>query len=157
MQQYMYRWSQSPSHVAWERGYRSVIPCPSLLVRSQFPPPVFDRLQYANTVGEAGDIWSRAVTSGRQRVNTQGAVPNRNKRTVLIISFVNALTSSFRRIVQKGPLTPMCLHAPDGTACVHISQAFPRHISIYSKRSNTGRRNGLGMRLVCACSLWHKQ
>ena len=57
-----------------------MIPCPSLLVRSQFPPPVFDRLQYANTVGEAGEIWSRAVTSGRQRVDTQGAVPNRNKR-----------------------------------------------------------------------------
>ena len=41
-----------------------------------FPPPVFDRLQYANTEGEGWEIWSHAVTSGRQMVDTQGAVPD---------------------------------------------------------------------------------
>jgi len=37
-----------------------------------FPPPVFDYLQYANIEGEGREIWSHVVTSGRQRVDTQG-------------------------------------------------------------------------------------
>ena len=43
---------------------RSFIPRP-------FPPPVFDCLQYANTEGEAQEIWSLAVTSGRQTEGRQ--------------------------------------------------------------------------------------
>ena len=46
------------------------------LVPRPFPPPVFDRLQYANTEGKAWEIWSCAVTSGRQKVDTRGAVPD---------------------------------------------------------------------------------
>ena len=34
---------------------------------SLVPRPVFDRLQYANTAGEAWEIRSRAMTSGRQK------------------------------------------------------------------------------------------
>ena len=46
------------------------------LVPRPFPPPVFDRLQYANTEGEGlGDL---VTTLGRQMIGTQGAVPNRN-------------------------------------------------------------------------------
>ena len=43
----------------------------SSLLLGLFPPPVFDGLQYANMEGEGlGDL----VTSGRQRVDTQGVV-----------------------------------------------------------------------------------
>jgi len=47
------------------------------LVPRLFPSPVFDCLQYANTGGKAWEIWSRAVMSGRQKVDTRGAVPNK--------------------------------------------------------------------------------
>ena len=50
--------------------------CCSLIPRP-FPPPVFDRLQYANMEGEGREIWSCAVISGRWSVDTQGAVPNK--------------------------------------------------------------------------------
>jgi len=54
------------------------------LVPRLFPPPVFDSLQYVNTKGKAWEIWSRAVTSGRQMVDTRGAVPDSsNSRFVL--------------------------------------------------------------------------
>ena len=43
-----------------------------------FPSLAFDCLQYANTEGEAWEIWSHAISSGRQRVVTWGAVFNRN-------------------------------------------------------------------------------
>ena len=48
------------------------------LVPRLFPLPVFDHLQYAIGRGKVWEIWSRAVTSGRQRVDTQGVVPNSN-------------------------------------------------------------------------------
>ena len=43
-------------------GTNSLVPRP-------FPPPVFDCLQYANMGGKAWEIWSRAVISGRQKVD----------------------------------------------------------------------------------------
>ena len=48
------------------------------LVPRPFPPPVFDRLQCANTEGKAWEIWSCAVTSCRQKIDTQGRCPTRN-------------------------------------------------------------------------------
>jgi len=50
--------------------------CFASLVPRLFPPPVFDHLQYANMEGKAWEIWSRAVMSGRQMVDTRGVVPN---------------------------------------------------------------------------------
>ena len=47
------------------------------LVPRPFPLPVFHRFQYEIRRGKAWEIWSRAVTSGRQMVDTRGAVPNR--------------------------------------------------------------------------------
>ena len=53
----------------------------SSLVPRPFPPPVFDRLQYANTEGEGlGDLVT-CVTSGRQTVDTRGAVPEEESRS----------------------------------------------------------------------------
>ena len=51
------------------------------LVPRLFPPPVIDRLQYANMDGEGLGDSSRAVTSGRQKVDTRGAVPNEESRS----------------------------------------------------------------------------
>jgi len=49
----------------------------SSLVPRPFPPPVFDRLQYANTDGEGlGDL-----ITGRQKVDTRGAVPDEESRS----------------------------------------------------------------------------
>ena len=50
--------------------------CACSLVPLQFPPPVFDRLQYADTcrggIRRPGrSAWSRAVMSGRQMVDNQ--------------------------------------------------------------------------------------
>jgi len=52
--------------------------CSSTLL-ALFPPPVFDRLQYANTEGKA---WE--VTSGRLRVDTQEAVSGSNISHLLL-------------------------------------------------------------------------
>ena len=46
------------------------------VVPSPFPPPLFDHLPYASTRGKAWKIWSRAMTSGRKKVDTRRAVPN---------------------------------------------------------------------------------
>ena len=80
--------------------YASLIPRP-------FPPPVFHRFQYEIRWGKAWEIWSRAMTSGRQMVDTRGAVPNHyntcftlirhqrcEQRTVSIVCLANALISS---------------------------------------------------------------
>jgi len=48
----------------------------SSLVPRPFPRPLFDCLQYANMEGKAWEIWSHPVTSGRQMVDTRGAVPD---------------------------------------------------------------------------------
>ena len=48
----------------------------SSLVPRAFPPPVFDCLQYANTEEEGLGDWSHAVMSVRQKVDTQGVVPD---------------------------------------------------------------------------------
>jgi len=44
--------------------------CTSLVPRP-IPPPVFDHLQYANMGGKAQEIWSHAVMSSSQEVDTQ--------------------------------------------------------------------------------------
>ena len=46
------------------------------LIPRPFALPVFARLQYEIQWGKAWEIWSRAVPSGRQMVDTQRAVPN---------------------------------------------------------------------------------
>ena len=50
--------------------------CVCSLVPRAFPPPVFDCLQYANMEREGLGDWSRAVMSVRQKVDTQGVVPD---------------------------------------------------------------------------------
>jgi len=56
--------------------------CRDSLVPRLFPPPVFDRLLYANMEGDsAWEIWSHAVTSSRQRVDTQGVVPDEESQS----------------------------------------------------------------------------
>jgi len=47
--------------------------------------PIFDRLKYTSTEGEGLGDWSCAITSGRQRVDTQGAVPRRNNSSFMLI------------------------------------------------------------------------
>ena len=61
------------------------------LIPRLFPPPVFDRLQYANTEGEGLGIWSCAVTSGRQKVDTQGAVPVEESQSPFLYYMVRGL------------------------------------------------------------------
>ena len=46
----------------------------SSFIPRSFPPPVFDHLQQIPR-WKAWEIWSCALTSGRQMVDTQGAVP----------------------------------------------------------------------------------
>ena len=53
---------------------------PSLVPRL-FPPPVFDHLRYANTEMEGLGDWSRVDTSGRQKVDTWGVVPDEESRS----------------------------------------------------------------------------
>ena len=68
------------------------------------PPPEFDCFQYANT---AWEVWSHALTSGRQTVDAQRVVPNCyntcfalicpwhcEQRMVLIVCLANSLTSN---------------------------------------------------------------
>ena len=55
---------------------------PSLVPRP-FPPPVFDRLQYAKTEGEGLGERVTCVTSGRREESEDGAVPDRcNSQTL---------------------------------------------------------------------------
>ena len=91
--------------------------------------------------GKACEIWSLAVTSGRQMVDTQ-EVPDCNSSRYMFTRpwrcrqrtcFVNTLASSLRTdITGKGfcevlhrALPPVCL--PDVTARNQISQAFPAY------------------------------
>ena len=80
--------------------YTSLVPRP-------FPPPVFHRFQYEIRRGKAWEIWSRAMTSGRQMVDTREAVPNLyntcfaviclchcEQQMVSIVCLANALISS---------------------------------------------------------------
>jgi len=48
-------------------------------------------LQYSNAGGEAWEIWSHVVRSGRQRVDTQGAVPNKIFLKPFLVMFVQGL------------------------------------------------------------------
>ena len=77
------------------------------LIPRLFPPPLINCFQYEIWRGKACEIWSRALTSGRQMVDTQGAVPNRyntslasicpqrcEKQIVSIVCLANALTYS---------------------------------------------------------------
>ena len=79
---------------------------PSLVPRP-FPPPVFHRFQYEIRWGKAWEIWSRAMTSGRQMVDTREVVPNHyntcfalirlwrcEQQTVSIVCLAYALISS---------------------------------------------------------------
>jgi len=96
--------------------------------------------------GKAWNIWPRAMMSGRQRIDTQGVVPNIiSCWTVCGAVYVNdewywcclsnAMASSpWTDNTRKGfeilhqVLPPVCL--PDVTAHNQISQAFPLHICI---------------------------
>ena len=70
-------WAHFQDFGVWIITHCSLVPRP-------FPPPVFDRLQYANTKGEGlGDLVT-CGTSGRQMVDTRGAVPDN-----IISSFVS--------------------------------------------------------------------
>ena len=53
-------------------------PPTSSLVPRPFPPPVFDRLQCANTEGE--DLVTCGYVRYRQKVDTRGAVPDEESR-----------------------------------------------------------------------------
>ena len=46
--------------------------CSQLNTPSIAPPPLFDHFQYEIQRGKAWEIWSCAMTSGRQMVHTQG-------------------------------------------------------------------------------------
>ena len=46
-------------------------------IHRPFQPPVFHHFQYEIQRGEAWEIWSHVMMSGRQMVDTRGAVPNR--------------------------------------------------------------------------------
>jgi len=70
-----------PAGSCWDtcmcEGHNSTLTqCTCSFIPRQFPPSVFDRLQYANMEGKAWEIRSCVVTSGRQRVDRWGVVPN---------------------------------------------------------------------------------
>ena len=63
---------------------------PATVVLASFPPPpAFDHCQHTNTEGKAWELSSRAVMSGRQRVDTQGGgggVPNHYNSQIALTS-----------------------------------------------------------------------
>lgn len=112
--------------------------------------------------GETQEIWSCVVTLGTQRVDTQGAVPNKESHSPFMyyqswgmearmLARLHQCHSSFSLpgVVQHETgiitvLPPVCLPS----VCL-VTKSFRPSPSVYAyrKRSNTGVRNGLGMRL----------
>jgi len=100
------------------------------LIPRLFPPPVFDRLRYANTKGKAWEICSRAVTSGRQKVDIWGAVPNEESRS----HFLYYRSDAGGQSISKAVSIPSVIHSTrDGTKReLLLSGTAPRvSISVY--------------------------
>ena len=106
--------------------------------------PVFDCFQYEIRRGKAWEIWSCVVPSGRQVLNTQGAVPNEESQCpFLYCTSVQRLSehSQGRRSIPRNryyngwtppppPPPPKCLLSlRDVIACDQSSLAFPHRIS----------------------------
>jgi len=140
------------------------------LVPRPFLYPVFDCLQDANTERNAREIWSCVVTRSprRQRVDTQGAVPDEESQKTLLAMSVQGLEarafarqyqyrSSFMMlgtgiIIMTGH-HPLCVTVYLMPPYVTKSPSPPHSIFAYCKRSKTGGGNSLGTRLVFAYSL----
>ena len=147
--------------------------CTSLVPRP-FPRPAFHRFQYQIRRGKVWEIWSRVMTSGRQMVDTRGAVPNRyntcfmlirpwrcEQLTVPIVCLTNALISSHwmdstTQDVENLRWAPpsVCLQ------CVYLMASHvtrsPRPSPAVFHTGNTGSGNGLGTRLLLYCArVWH--
>ena len=150
---------------------RSLVPRP-------FPPPVFDRLQYAKMEGEGLGERATCVTSGRREGRRErGSAQRRISRCFLyVISCLRTWDHNVRKTVSiqlvawltQGWSTqslwvttighrppsrlpsrlPSCL--PDVTH-VTLSPSPSPSIFAYCKRSKTGGENGLGTRLLTDC------
>jgi len=123
------------------------------LVPRLFPPPVY-LIAYSMQIrrGKAWEIWTCAVTSGRQKVDTRGAVPKEESlKPFLVLSVLGLEARELARQSQYHPsfiarlgqfhlkwklllpgtaprVSTICL--PDVTAHDQISQAFPLRICI---------------------------
>jgi len=129
----------------------------SFLGRSQLQYLIAYSMQIRR--GKAWEISSHPVKSGRQMVDTRGAVPDssncrfvsncpwRYERQMVLWGLQDSSSGTTPRV------STFCL--PDVTTCDQISQAFPLRICMYCKRSNTGGGNGLGMRLFLCVPTYH--
>ena len=125
-------------------------------------PPVFDWLQQAIWRGKAREIWSWAITSGRQLV--WGRCQQRISKPILVMSVTGledksihkaaSIQFDFRNVrglfdVKQELIwlaTAPCVYnicLPDDITRDQISQVFPLCICIYCKSSNTGGGRGL--------------
>ena len=77
------RWRLDPSETPAHKLTDTVAQIVALLI--PFPLPIFDHFQYASTAGKAWEIWSRAVPSGRQMIDTQRVVPNEEFRCLFCL------------------------------------------------------------------------
>jgi len=129
------------------------------LVFRPFPPPVFDRLQYANMEGEGlGDLVTCSYIRQGSPMRNLEALSNTISlraggqsvsKAVSIPSVVHSARDGSTRngnFYCRAP-PPICL--PSVYLTLHITKS-PRpspSIFAYCKRSNTGGGNGLGTRL----------
>ena len=113
--------------------------------------------------GKAWGIWSHVETSGRQRVGTQGAVPDEESQNPSC--YVSTRIGG--KSIRKAASIPSIVHdvrdrknyydwAPS-LVCVYLTPPHmtkspnpPHSIFAYCKRSKTGGGNSLGTRLVFA-------
>ena len=146
-----------------------VLYCWNSFVPRPFPPPVFDRLQYAKMEGEElGDL-VMCMMSGGQRVDRWGAQcaivvthklcddQSQIYQTMRCIDSLsnNTVSSSWTQYCKKDleilhwALPPVCLPIVRSHT-VHMTK-FPRpsfSVFAYSKQSKTEGRAGLGTRLL---------
>ena len=112
----------------------------SSLVSRLFPPPVFDHLQYVSMEGKAWEIWSHAVTLGRQMVDTHGVVPSKESQSISYnfcwraggqCQYCCHNANMKQELLQSGT-TPRVstIMSTWHTAYDQISQAFPIYICI---------------------------
>ena len=139
-------------------GFLKHMHAESSLVPRPSPPLVFVACSMRTRRGKAWEIWSRAVTLGRQSVDPQGAMPEHNNSVSVALSLVSWTTNGPSEHsglqpsdwhTRKGfeilhwALPPACVSTLYITACDQTSQAFPS-IFAHCNQSKTGGRNSLG-------------
>ena len=135
------------------------------LIPRLFPPPVFDRLQYANMEGEGlGDLFTCVFVEGSTH---GGRCPMKSLET---LSYTVSLRAGGQSISKAASIPFIVDNSRDVSTqkgnycyqamppvCLPFVYLMPPHVTrspwsstsvfAYCKQSNTGGGNGLGMRL----------